>query len=69
MKGKLEELSMEELNRTLKKNKEELRSERFKSVTSKLDNPQKINLLKKSIARILTLKNEYKNGKRVYKGK
>lgn len=62
MKGKLEELTMEELERTLRENREELRKERFKAVTSKLDNPKKIQELKKSIARILTLKNEYKLG-------
>jgi large subunit ribosomal protein L29 len=62
MKGKLEELTMEELNRMLRENREELRKERFKAVTSKLDNPKKIQELKKSIARILTLKNEYKLG-------
>ncbi|HQO00841.1 MAG TPA: 50S ribosomal protein L29 [Spirochaetota bacterium] len=62
MKGKLEELTMEELDRMLRENREELRKERFKAVTSKLDNPKKIQELKKSIARILTLKNEYKLG-------
>jgi large subunit ribosomal protein L29 len=69
MKGKLEELSMEELNRILREHKEELRKERFKGVTSKIDNPQKIEQLKRNIARILTLKNEYKRGLRIYKGK
>lgn len=62
MKGKLEELTMEELDRMLRENREELRKERFKAVTSKLDNPKKIQELKKSIARILTLKNEYRLG-------
>ncbi|HON77150.1 MAG TPA: 50S ribosomal protein L29 [Spirochaetota bacterium] len=62
MKGKLEELTIEELDRTLRENREELRKERFKAVTSKLDNPKKIQELKKNIARILTLKNEYKLG-------
>lgn len=62
MKGKLEELTMEELDRMLRENREELRKERFKAVTSKLDNPKKIQVLKKSIARILTLKNEYRLG-------
>ena len=67
MKGKLEELTMEELDRTLRENREELRKERFKAVTSKLDNPKKIQELKKNIARILTLKKEYKLGIRSYK--
>lgn len=67
MKGKIEELSNEELDRSLKETKEELRTERFKAVTSSLDNPKKIKNLKKHIARILTLKNEYKLGIRELK--
>ena len=59
MKGKLEELNIEELDRSLKESREELRLERFKSVTSSLDNPKKVYNLKKHIARILTLKREY----------
>jgi small subunit ribosomal protein S17 len=62
MKGKLEELSMEEIDRSLKESKEELRKQRFKSVTSKVENPKKIKGLKKHIARILTLKREYDLG-------
>ena len=59
MKGKLEELTMAELNKSLEDSKVDLRKERFKAVTSKVDNPKKIKNLKKHIARILTLKNEY----------
>jgi large subunit ribosomal protein L29 len=62
MKGKIEELSIEELDRSLAETKEALRKERFKSVTSKVDNPKKIKELKKHIARILTLKREYSLG-------
>ncbi len=68
MKGKLEELTNEELDKSLADSKESLRKERFKSVTSKVDNPKKINSLKKQIARILTLKREYQLGKRTPKG-
>jgi large subunit ribosomal protein L29 len=68
MKGKLEEQSMEELGRNLKDTKEEIRKERFKSVTSKVDNPKKVSQLKKQIARILTLKREYDLGKRAPRG-
>ena len=60
MKGKLEELNIEELDKSLIDSKEELRVQRFKAVTSKVENPKKIKELKKHIARILTLKNEYK---------
>jgi large subunit ribosomal protein L29 len=62
MKGKIEELSIEELDRSLAETKEALRKERFKAVTSKVDNPKKIKELKKHIARILTLKREYSLG-------
>jgi large subunit ribosomal protein L29 len=62
MKGKIEELSFEELDRSLAETKEALRKERFKAVTSKVDNPKKIKELKKHIARILTLKREYSLG-------
>jgi len=68
MKGKLEELTNEELDKSLVDSKEEIRKERFKSVTSKVDNPKKINELKKHVARILTLKREYQLGKRTPKG-
>ncbi len=69
MKGKLDELNIEELDKTLRDNKEELRKERFKGVTSKIENPNKVKQLKKNIARILTLKNEYKLGLRTPRGK
>lgn len=59
MKGKLEELTIEELNTSLADSKVELRKQRFKAVTSKVENPKKIQSLKKHIARILTLKKEY----------
>ncbi|OHD65674.1 MAG: 50S ribosomal protein L29 [Spirochaetes bacterium RBG_13_51_14] len=62
MKGKIEELSFEELDRSLNESKEELRKQRFKAVTSKVDNPKRIKELKKHIARILTLKREYALG-------
>ena len=62
MKGKLEELNIEELDHSYQESKQELRSQRFKAVTSKVDNPMKIKELKRHIARILTLKNEYKLG-------
>ena len=62
MKGNLEELTREELDRGLTDAKEELRKQRFQAVTGKLDNPKKIKELKKQIARILTLNNEYKHG-------
>ena len=62
MKGKLEEFTFDDLNKSYNDSKEELRKERFKSVTSKVDNPRKIRELKHHIARILTLKREYELG-------
>ncbi len=67
MKGKIEELTLDELERSLNESKEELRKQRFKAVTSKVDNPKKIKELKKHIARILTLKREYDLGIRTGK--
>jgi ribosomal protein L29 len=64
MKGKLEELNTEELDRSLKESKEALRLERFKRVTSTVENPKKARNLKKHIARVLTLKREFELGKR-----
>lgn len=68
MKGKLEELTIDELNTSLSDSKTELRKERFKAVTSKVDNPKKIKGLKKHIARIHTLKQEYALGIRKPRG-
>ena len=62
MKGKIEELTLEELEKSLVDSKEALRKQRFKAVTSKVENPKKISELKKHIARILTLKKEYDLG-------
>ena len=68
MKGKLEELTIEELNTSLADSKVELRKQRFKAVTSKVENPKKIQALKKHIARILTLKKESQLGIRKPRG-
>ncbi len=68
MKGKLEELTFEELDKSLRDSKEDLRKLRFQSVTGKVDNPKKIKELKKQVARILTVKKEYDLGIREKKG-
>lgn len=62
MKGQLEELTVEELDKELDAAKEAVRVARFNSVTGNLQNPKVIRDSKKKIARILTLKNEYKHG-------
>jgi len=62
MKGKIDEFTPGELEKFLLESKEELRKERFKAVTSKVENPRKIGELKKHIARILTLKRQRELG-------
>ena len=62
MKGKIDEFTPEELEKSLLESKEDLRKERFKAVTSKVENPRKIRELKKHIARILTLKRQRELG-------
>ncbi len=69
MKGKLDELTVEELNRTLREAKEELRKERFKRTVSRVENPKKTMQLKKQIARILTVLREYESGTRTARSK
>lgn len=69
MKGKIEELTFEELDKSLKESQVELRKQRFSAVTSKVDNPKKIRELKKHIARIMTIKKEYQLGIREKKTK
>ncbi|HOE21060.1 MAG TPA: 50S ribosomal protein L29 [Spirochaetota bacterium] len=69
MKGKLDELTVEELNRSLREAKEELRKERFKRTVSRVENPKKTMQLKKQIARILTVLREYESGTRTARSK
>lgn len=69
MKGKLDELTVEELNRSLREAKEELRKERFKRTVSRVENPKKTMQLKKQIARILTVLREYESGTRSARSK
>jgi ribosomal protein L29 len=69
MKIKLQELSMEELNRTMRDARIAIRMDRFKSVTSKVDNPKKIRENRKLVARVLTLKREYALGIKTPKAK
>ena len=69
MKGKLEDLNSEELDRNLKESKETLRLERFKRITSTVENPKKAYNMRKHIARILTLQREYELGIRENKNK
>ena len=62
MKGNLDQLTIDELNKIVKDSTEEVRKERFKSVTGKLEDTKKIRELKKKVARSMTLKREYELG-------
>jgi ribosomal protein L29 len=62
MKGNLDQLTIDELNKIVKDSTEEVRKERFKSVTGKLDDTKKIRELRKKVARSMTLKREYELG-------
>jgi large subunit ribosomal protein L29 len=59
MKAKeLRELSDEELGRKLTDTRQELFNLRFQSVTGALENPARIALVKRDIARIITIRVE-----------
>ncbi|MCL1983473.1 MAG: 50S ribosomal protein L29 [Clostridiales bacterium] len=61
--SKMRELTEAELNAELKKKKNELFNLRFQHVTGQLENPIKMRLVKKEIARVKTIirENELKN--------
>ena len=58
MKGNLRELSDDELAQKLDEAKEELFNLRFQLVTGQLDNPMRIKVMRKEVARILTVMRE-----------
>ncbi len=59
MKAKeIRELSDEELERKLTDTRQELFNLRFQSVTGALENPARITLVKRDIARIITVRAE-----------
>lgn len=62
MKGNIQELTLEELETSLAETKKEIRQQRFKGVTGKVDNPKLIKELKKKIARINTVKRAHELG-------
>lgn len=62
MKGHLEELTAEELDKELEKAKVTIQQARFKVVTGNLENTKQIRDEKRKIARIMTLQNEYTLG-------
>jgi large subunit ribosomal protein L29 len=59
MKAKqLRDMTDEELERTLADRRQELFNLRFQSATGALENPARLKLAKREIARILTVRNE-----------
>ena len=58
----LRELAVEDLERKLSETRQELFNLRFQSVTGALENPARIRLAKREIARVLTVLNEKANG-------
>ncbi|HVL33580.1 MAG TPA: 50S ribosomal protein L29 [Actinomycetota bacterium] len=56
--NELRELSDDELQRKLAEAKEELFNLRFQLVTGQLDNPMRIKIMRKEVARILTVMRE-----------
>jgi len=53
--SELTKLSLEELNKKLKELKEELFNLRFQHAVNQLENPMRINAVKKDIARVNTV--------------
>ena len=58
MTKELREMSAEQLNAKLKELKEELFNLRFQHAINQLDNPHKIDDVKKDIARVMTILHE-----------
>ena len=58
----LRDLSVDELERKLAETRQELFNLRFQSATGALENPARIKLAKREIARALTVLNEKKHG-------
>lgn len=54
----LRDMTGEELDRSLADAKEELFNLRFQLVTGQLDNPMRINVMRKRVARIMTVQRE-----------
>ncbi len=58
----LRDLTVDELERKLAETRQELFNLRFQSATGALENPARIKLAKREIARVLTLLNEKNDG-------
>lgn len=56
--NELQDLTSEELSEKLRETRKELFNLRFQHATGQLDNPRKLKLIRRDIARILTAQNE-----------
>ena len=59
---KIEEMNVDELNLKLKDLKESIFNYRFQKALQQLEHPQKIQHIKKNIARVRTFINQYRLG-------
>ena len=63
--SELREMTNEELNQQLETFKEEMFNLRFQQSTNRLENPMRLKLVRKDIARIKTLLTEKESSKKV----
>ncbi len=57
----IRKMTTEEINKKISENKEELFNLRMKQATGSLENPGRINTLRKDVARMKTILNEREN--------
>ena len=63
--SKLREMTIEELQEKLRKEKEALFKLRFRAATGKLENPMKIRTIRREIARVITTLGEKERSARI----
>jgi len=66
-KSDLNDLNMADIDVKIKENQSKLQRLRFQKALQQLEDPLEIRSLKKEIAQLLTIKNEYLNGIRLDK--
>ena len=66
-KSDLKDLNMTDIDVKIKENQSKLQRLRFQKALQQLEDPLEIRSLKKEIAQLLTIKNEYLNGIRLDK--
>jgi large subunit ribosomal protein L29 len=66
-KSDLKDLNMADIDVKIKENQSKLQRLRFQKALQQLEDPLEIRSLKKEIAQLLTIKNEYLNGIRLDK--